>query len=71
MRLSWSYDDPDLEPDYKYRDENKDFIKLANILHSQNNKEQLWRKIKILRNEKLETVRHISSFFDPKVTCSG
>ena len=71
MKLSWSYDDPQLEPDHKYREENRDFIKLANILHSQNNKEQLWREIKILRNEKLETVRHISSFFDKEKFCTG
>ena len=56
MRLSWSYDDPDLEPDYKYRDENKDFIKLANILHSQNNKKQLWREIKTQRNNELDNI---------------
>ena len=55
MRLSWSYDDPQLEPDHKYRE-------LANILHSQNNKEQLWREIKILRNEKLMNISNIYLF---------
>ena len=37
IRLSWSYDDPQLETDYKYRKQNRDFIKLANTLNSQNN----------------------------------
>ena len=71
MKLSWSYDDPQLESDQKYREENRDFIKLANILHSQNNKEKLWREIKILRNEKLEYVRHIYSFSDKEKFCTG
>ena len=56
IRLSWNYDDPELESDHKYREKNRDFIKLANILHSQNNKDQLWRDIKIQRNKHLQKI---------------
>ena len=71
MKLSWSYDDPQLESDQKYREENRDFIKLANILHSQNNKEQLWREIKIMRNEKLMNISYIYLFGDKEEFCIG
>ena len=71
MKLSWSYDDPQLESDQKYREENRDFIKLANILHSQNNKEKLWREIKILRNEKLMNISNIYLFGDKEEFCIG
>ena len=67
MKLSWSYDDPQLEPDHKYREENRDFIKLANILHSENNKEQLWGEIKLQRNKILRKFL-ISIFLEIKKT---
>ena len=56
MKLSWSYDEPELQPDQRYREQNRDFIKLANMLHSQNNKSQMWREIKAQRNKKLESI---------------
>ena len=64
IRLSWSYDDPELEPDHKYLEQNRDFIRLANILHSQNNKDQLWSEIKTQRNKHLEKI-------DEKEHCMG
>ena len=44
MRLSWSYD-TETEPEYKYREDNKHFIKLANLLHSSQNKAEIWEKM--------------------------
>ena len=64
IRLVWSYDDPQLEPDHKYREQNRDFIRLANILHSQNNKDQLWSEIKTQRNKHLQKI-------DEKEHCIG
>ena len=71
IKLSWSYDEPELQPDHKYRDDNKDFIKLANILHSENNKDQLWGEIKLQRNKNLEKVSYIYLFGDKEDFCIG
>ena len=45
IRLSWSYDTK-TEREYKYREDNKHFIKLANLLHTGQNKEEIWKKIR-------------------------
>ena len=45
LRLSWSFD-TETEREYKYREDNKYFIKLANLLHSSQNKAEIWREIR-------------------------
>ena len=48
IRLAWSYDS-ETEPEHKYREDNKHFIKLANLLHSSQNKAEIWDKIRSKR----------------------
>ena len=48
IRLSWSYD-TETEAEYKYRELNKHFIKLANLLHSTQNKARMWEQIRTQR----------------------
>ena len=61
MRLSWSYDDPKLELNYKYLEENRGFIKLANILHNSQNRKQLRGDIKLQRNKYLQRIEEEES----------
>ena len=55
LRLSWSYD-ATIEREYKYRDDNKPFIKLANLLHARQNKSEIWNEIKKKRFQYLTNI---------------
>ena len=55
LRLRWSYD-TETEREFKYREDNKHFIKLANILHTSQNKEEVWEGIRSKRFLYLITV---------------
>ena len=47
MRLSWSYNSTDIQPQYPFVEDNQQFIQLANIVHLQENNEVL----ELLANE--------------------
>ena len=56
LKIIPSLSNREIEADYRYRDENRHFIKLANVLHTNKNYEEVWGGFGQKRNEYLATI---------------